>query len=763
MILEGPSQTTRPSRTEQLSSDLVVVGGGLSGVCAAVTAARQGLEVVLIQDRPVLGGNSSSEVRLWALGATSHMGNNNRWSREGGLVDEILVENMFRNKEGNPLIFDTVLLDLVVREPTLRLLLNTAVFAVEKSAPDTISHIRAFCSQNSTFYEVAGTLFCDASGDGIVGFQSGAAFRMGAEGPEEFDEGFAPDLEDYGELLGHSLYFYSKDTGKPVSFVAPNYALKDITEIPRYRSFNVREHGCKLWWIEYGGRRDTVHETEEIKWELWKVVYGVWDHIKNSGEFPEAETMTLEWVGTIPGKRESRRFEGDHMIHQRDVVEQTDHPDAVAVGGWSLDLHPADAVYSEKSPCNQWHSKGVFGIPYRCYYSRNIRNLFFAGRVISASHVAFGSTRVMLTGGHGGVAVGMAATHCLRDGLSPRELCEPQRMRALQSALNRAGQAIPRIELQDDGDLAQSAKVTASSTFELTGLPADGPWLSLEYPAAQLLPLTPADQPEVSLKIRSSGTGTLKIALRTSLDPFNYTPEQTLCEQSYTLESGEQTVVFPVTTPVSETCYGFICLYGDESMQVACSARRVSGLMSVRKRFNKAVSNTGEQIPPEGIGIDRFEFWVPDRRPGGHNLAFELSAPLAAYAPANLSSGWLRPTRGTNAWAADPGDSSPTVLLDWEAPQSISEIVLHLDADFDHAMETAQWGHPENVMPYCIRNYAIHDAEGHQLVRHEGNYQTINRFTFETPIRTSGLRISVEHPSGHAPAALFGVRVYARP
>ena len=212
MIIEKPSEG-RSLKTENLSTDLVVVGGGLAGTCAAITAARQGVKTILIQDRPVLGGNASSEVRLWGLGATSHMGNNNRWSREGGLVDEILVENMYRNKEGNPLIFDTVLLDLVRREPNIHLLLNTAVYEVQKATPETIAGVTAFCSQNSTTYIASAPLFCDASGDGIIAFMAGASFRMGAETKEEFDEGFAPNLEDYGNLLGHSLYFYTKFPG----------------------------------------------------------------------------------------------------------------------------------------------------------------------------------------------------------------------------------------------------------------------------------------------------------------------------------------------------------------------------------------------------------------------------------------------------------------------------------------------------------------------------------------------------------------------
>ena len=314
-MIKSNATDKRTLNTIAHAADLIVVGGGLSGTCCAITAARAGARVVLVQDRPVLGGNASSEVRLWVLGATSHMGNNNRWAREGGVIDELLVENWYRNPEGNPLIFDTILLEKVVSEPNIKLLLNTAIYEVEKSGPNTISGLKGFCSQNSTLYDLTAPLFCDASGDGIVGFQAGAAFRMGAESSEEFGEKFAPTAE-YGELLGHSMYFYTKDVGRSVRFVPPAYALDDITKIPRYRNFNANEFGCQLWWIEYGGRLDTVHDTETIKWELWKVVYGVWNYIKNSGQFPEAEHLTLEWVGTIPGKRESRRFEGDYMLTQ---------------------------------------------------------------------------------------------------------------------------------------------------------------------------------------------------------------------------------------------------------------------------------------------------------------------------------------------------------------------------------------------------------------------------------------------------------------
>ena len=137
----------RSPKTISLEADLVIVGGGLTGTCAAITAARTGMKVIVVQDRPVLGGNASSEVRLWVLGATSHMGNNNRWAREGGVINEIMLENIHRNPDGNPLIFDTVLLEKVVEEKNITLLLNTAVFDLDKSTADTISAVHAFAAR----------------------------------------------------------------------------------------------------------------------------------------------------------------------------------------------------------------------------------------------------------------------------------------------------------------------------------------------------------------------------------------------------------------------------------------------------------------------------------------------------------------------------------------------------------------------------------------------------------------------------------------
>ncbi|HMH21141.1 MAG TPA: FAD-dependent oxidoreductase [Puia sp.] len=753
--------TTRKLHIETLTADLIIAGGGVSGVCCALTAARAGIRVLLIQDRPVLGGNASSEVRLWILGATSHMGNNNRWAREGGAIDEILVENLYRNPEGNPVIFDTVLLDLVHKEPNIRLLLNTAVCEVQMKEPNVIGHLKAFCSQNQTEYHLHAPLYSDATGDGILGFLSGASFRMGAEPAGEFGEAFAPS-EAYGELLGHTLYFYTKDTGRAVRYHAPDFALKDITKIPRFRSFNAQDFGCKLWWIEYGGRLDTVFDTETIKWELWKIVYGVWDHIKNSGKFPEAATMTLEWVGMIPGKRESRRFTGDYMLRQQDIVEQRTHPDAVAYGGWSIDLHPADGIYSPASGCNQWHSKGIYQIPYRCLYSKDIANLFLAGRLISSSHVAFGSSRVMATAASVSQASGMAAVLCHRQGLLPRDLRQGANLLELQLELIRSGQYIPGIQVADGEDLVASATLLASSELSLTALPEDGDWTSLEESMAQLLPVQNGLLPVLEFAVTADRETTLELEFRASQRRGNFTPDLPLGAKTLSLREGHQILRIEMPISLPEPQYVFMLLHRNTAVRVRCSRQRITGLLTVYNSVNPAVSNYGKQEATPGIGMDSFEFWCPRRRPGGQNLALRFPAPLSIFGAHHLAGGIGRPTTGPNAWVADPGDPEPTLTLRWKEPRKIGRIQLSFDTDYDHPMESVLMTHPENVVPFCVRNYRIMDENG-ELVHHTtGNYRSHNRIIPEQPLLTRELTIVLEHPGPHTPAALFAVRCYEK-
>ncbi len=758
MIIEQNS-SKRALKLVEISNDLVIIGGGLAGSCAAITAARAGLNVILVQDRPVLGGNSSSEVRLWVLGATSHMGNNNRWAREGGLIDEILLDNAYRNPEGNSLIYDTILLEKIVNEKSITLLLNTAVYDIEKKDDDTIQSVKAFCSQNSTEYLLTAPLFCDASGDGIVGFLAGASFRMGAESKDEFNEGFAPKKE-YGELLGHSLYFYSKNTGKPVKYIPPSFALNDITKIPRYKSFNSSDFGCRLWWIEYGGRLDTIHETENIKWELWKVVYGVWNHIKNSGLFPEAENLTLEWVGTIPGKRESRRFEGDYIIKQQDIIEQTAFDDSVAFGGWSVDLHPSDGVFSELPGCNQWHSKGVYGIPYRCYYSKNITNLFLAGRIISASHVAFGSTRVMATCAHGGQAVAIAASLCKKYQKLPGEIGKFY-IQELQQELLKTGQHIPGLALKDKNDLVQKAtSITASSTFCLNEIPSSDTWQNLENSVAQILPISKQQMPSITFYAKAAQPTTLSLELRKSSKSFNHTPDLTLSKITVEIVPGVDTYTVSFDTFINDTCYAFVCFMKNDLVMLCFSEMRITGLLSVFNAINPAVSNYGKQTPPENIGIESFEFWCPKRRPGGMNIAMQIEPALDAFSSDFLRNGIQRPVSSTNAWVADIGDTSPSLNIIWEEQVSISMVELFFDTDFDHPLETVLMANPETTMIFCTDSVKMFNDKNEEIASITSNYLSHRRIEFKEPVNTQQLKIILLNSKENTLASLFEIRCY---
>lgn len=745
-----------------LNADYVVAGGGLTGVCSAIAAAREGLRVVLIQDRPVLGGNASSEVRLWALGATSHMGNNNRWSREGGIIDEILVENVYRNKEGNPVLFDMVLMDKVLTEKNITLLLNTTLYKVDKSNDRNISSVTAINSQNGTEYSISGQMFADCTGDGTLGYLAGASFRMGAEDRTVYGEEFAPDKQEYGELLGHSILFYIKDIGKPVEYTAPNFALKDVeTLIPKLQNpnyFNVNQLGCKYWWLEYGGRLDTILDTEEIKYELWKVVYGVWDYIKNSGKFPQAKTLTLEWVGLFPGKRESRRFNGLYTLTQQDVINQSTHYDAVAYGGWAIDLHPADGVYAGGNGCHQWHSKGVYQIPYRCYVTPDLDNLFVGGRIISSSHVANGTTRVMCTSALSGEVIGRAASICLSKGYRPIDLVDRDRIGLLQSLLVKNGNFIPGIAVAVEDNLADSAEISVSSVLELDDLPADGTWFGLDYPIAQLIPVN-GKVPVVRMNVKADNATRLVMELRSSSKSENYTPDTIDAVLEFDLKKDENEIVADFSYSYATPRYAFICLMKNLEISVPMSGRLVTGLTAVYNYINPAVSNFGKQVPPEGIGVEEFEFWCPKRRPESKNIAMSFAPPLASFNSENLRNSYYRPYIGTNAWIAAFDDARPEVCFKWNGRKQIKTIILYFDTDTDQAMETVQMGHFDACVPTCYREYIVRDSVGKELYHITGNHQTLNVLELDQPVMTDAIYVNFVRPCGDVCPGLMGVYV----
>lgn len=478
------------------SYDFIVVGGGLSGLCAAIAAARGGAKTALVHDRPVLGGNAGSEIRMHICGADYHMTRPN--ARETGILEEILLEHKHRNTENSYPIFDSILWEKAHFQENLTLYLNARMLDAD-AADGRILSVTAEQMTTEKRFRLSAPLFADATGDGMLGAKSGAEYRVGREGKAEFRESCAPDEPD-SCTMGSSLMFHARDTGHPVRFVKPFWANTYTEEQLRRRDHSRITSG--YWWIELGGGRyEIIRDGEIIRDELLKAVFGVWDHIKN-GDDHGADNMELDWVGFLPGKRESRRLTGPYVLNENDCRAGRRFPDAVAYGGWPMDVHTVEGFLRENDEPTVWlQLPDVYTIPYRALYSANIRNLFLAGRAISCTHMAFASTRVMATCAVVGQAVGSAAAIAAAKKEDPAAVLE--HIEVLQQTLLRDDCYIPGIENADPGDLARQAEVTASSFengFEAKNVvngtaravgehsncwqaPVAGrPWLNLRFP-----------------------------------------------------------------------------------------------------------------------------------------------------------------------------------------------------------------------------------------------------------------------------------------
>jgi len=435
--------------------DFCVVGGGLAGMCAAIAAARHGLRVALMQDRPVLGGNCSSESRRWIWGARRAN------TRETGLVEEFLLENRYRNPQRNYSLWDSVLYQGVRFQQDITLLLNCSCNDLEM-ANGRIQSVTGWQTTTQTWRTVRAPLFADCSGDSILAPLSGAEYRVGREAQSEFGESIAPAEADR-KTMGMSCLIQARQTDKPSTYIPPAWANKYLTDddLPyRKHDFgNCSWMWNNFWWIELGGEQDSIHDTEEIRDELLKVAFGVWDHIKNRGDH-QADNWMIDWVGFLPGKRESRRYVGDHIITENDVRANGQFEDVVAYGGWPMDDHYPGGMNHRGRPSRIYITPSPWGIPYRALYSRNVDNLFCAGRNISATHVAIGSSRVMATCALIGQAVGTAASIAVKNDLLPRGVYQ-QRLAELQDTLQEDDCFLPG-KPRKISPISRDAELTAS-------------------------------------------------------------------------------------------------------------------------------------------------------------------------------------------------------------------------------------------------------------------------------------------------------------
>jgi len=468
--------------------DVVIVGGGMSGLCAALESARGGANTALIHARPVLGGNASSEIRVHISGADHSLEKPDY--AESGILYELMLENKARNENFSYSTWDLVLFEKAKAEKNLTVFYNTVMYDCETEG-DRITAV--LCVQETTEmrYRFTAPIFVDSTGNGTLGYYAGAEYRQGSEAKAETGEIDAPE-EGNNERMGNTIFFRARDMGHPVKFTPPSFAKKYTEEDLRHRMHSavhkVDFSGCKdpekneacggvsargvdygYFWIELmGDKDDIITDYENIRDDLVAALYGVWDHIKNGGNHG-AENHALEWVGMLPGTRESRRLIGDYLLNETDILENKIFDDAVCYGGWCVDLHTAHGLLDlHRHPSGDCRFfDGVYTIPYRSYYSKNISNLFMAGRNISTTKLGLCSTRIIGCCAIGGQAVGAAAALCTKYSCSPRELAP--HIRELQQIILKNDGFLPGYKNEDGNDLARSARFSASSFKEGCG------------------------------------------------------------------------------------------------------------------------------------------------------------------------------------------------------------------------------------------------------------------------------------------------------
>lgn len=396
---------------------LVVAGGGVAGMCAAIAAARRGVKVALVQDRKVLGGNNSSEVRV-GLGGRLNIGN---YPSLGYLLNEFGPATK-GNARPAEVYEDEKKLNAVLAEENITLFLGYKVTRVNKSGPRTISSIVATQVDDYKTIEIKGRLFADCTGDGALGVLAGAEWRMGRDPKSLYDEPSAPETAD-DITLGASVQWYCLEADRPVPFPDIDWGLPISEE-------TVQKVRRGQWYWEVGMTEDQMAQAERIRDYGMYVAYSNWAYIKNHASFrDEYANSYLGWMAHVAGKRESRRLMGEFVLREQDLTDFVIYPDGCVSTSWYIDNHEPDPENS-KHFREPFLSRGClrpldfYPIPYRCFYSKDLDNMFMAGRNISVSHIALGTTRVMRTTAMMGEVVGLAASVCQKEGLLPRDIYE---------------------------------------------------------------------------------------------------------------------------------------------------------------------------------------------------------------------------------------------------------------------------------------------------------------------------------------------------
>lgn len=759
--------------------DVVVCGGGLAGLSAAVAAARSGAKTCLIQDRPVLGGNSSSEIRVTVHGAAQHHG----YGRETGIISELLIEEraqnhepMFENGWVNS-IWDMTMYDLAMQTENLTLYLNTSIIDVLKAGERTITAVVGRVANAEKDITFTGRYFIDCSGDAIVAAMAGCEWRMGSEARAEFDEPHAP-VEASNATMGNSIHIKARDMGRPVPYKLPSWAQE-------YNDANFFYGGGRIphdprggfWWIEIGMPWHTIYDNETIRHELTRHALGVWDWIKNKdpNTRDQATNFGLDWIGQVPGKRESRRVIGQYFMTEHDLLQKTVFPDEVAYGGWFLDLHTPGGLLAEHSePASaEGYSKtsdyaaksfvGPYGIPLRTLIARDVDNLMMAGRCLSVTHAALGSVRVQATTALMGQAVGVAAGVALQKNIPLARIAQDG-IHDIQQRLLRDGCFLPNYTNDDRHDLARSATVSASSSHPPDGVRVtDNGWY---YDLLEAWD----DKPEA----RQPATLARRIGQWIALGTEGVRSVR-VCLSNH---SGVDQTVEAVLVPVVDVwdyrvddsaALARTALYvpaGDQQW-VEWDLRDVTGWP--QNQYVRLDLLPNEQVNWHVGGtflighMAGFEFTSGKMRRyfHGHTMAFEIDPPQSCFAPQNVISGKTRPADRTHLWRSAPDDQWPQwVALQWETARQISAV----EVTFAGYIEREYHAYPPFCRdPQCASEYGIEayiDGGWREIVRVRDNYQRLCKHQLPEAIATDHIRLVIYATHGDPSAGVYEIRCY---
>ncbi|NQU42837.1 FAD-dependent oxidoreductase, partial [bacterium] len=727
--------------------DVIVVGAGAAGTCAAVAAARLGARTALVQNRPVLGGNASAELGVGLSGAANHQSN----ARESGLPEEVQRLKAFYGATR----FSEPFRLLTENEKNLTVFLNQNVDAVEMASVGRIAAVRATDTLTGEVSRYLGKFFIDGTGDGWVGYYAGAEYRIGREARAEFNEDLAPETGDSitmsGCIMGLCCGLRAGDSGKPAPYQRPEWA-PELPEPGEEFGRNVPKLNGGAWWMEHPGTFDDLWDAETARDELIRITFGYWDYVKNRWpQQDKAVNFRLQYVPFIDAKRESRRLIGDYILNQNDVQHARNFPDAVSYTGWPLDIHHPEGIYSGAPGPFDYnpHLPQIAPVPYRSLYSKNIENLFMAGRDMSVTHVALGTVRVQSTLATLGQAAGTAAAMCVKRNTTPRGIYE-NHIADLQQTLLKGDQYIIGLPNQDPADLARQAAVTASSVWNVSALDrnlfGEGRGLRLDIPRAAQLPWTPgtelktlavcvqsrANKPvQLRLKVRSARTG-----------------------QSF----GEGSLIAEKAAPLPPKAITWLEFEIDQAIP--------GDLLEIEMAPTPGAFWMVAYLPAEGYR----RAWQQDNRwmikTDGQIQAIVTDPAISLdqgkhYETRNAINGTARITADqSNLWVSDPTKGLPQWLeLDFSKPRRFNTVRLTFDTHLDGS---APWG---QFVSECVRDYeiqALQDGSWQTLAVVYDNFQRHRVHRFD-PVTAKKVRLVVDATGGTPAARLFEIRVYDEP